>query len=65
MNRDVYVRRLEICQRCYAWLGQCLKGHLVTSPTGCPERRFDPVDGADYDPDVPLRSVSTTCCGQS
>ncbi len=42
------------CAACDFWDGyNCRKGHVTTSPTGCPIKKFKPVYSAGYDPDKP------------
>lgn len=62
-----YQRRDQHCKLCEFWRGVCLKGHKLSSPAGCPVRKFEPVEGADYAPDklVEVHAPALTgCCGQ-
>lgn len=46
---------MEICRACPDWnkaYSVCLRGHLGTSPTGCPLKKFAPVFSAAYDKDA-------------
>lgn len=69
ISRSEFLRRRdEFCTRCEFWKGVCLKGHALTSAQGCPQRKFDPVDGADYAPDIEVASAKDVpkpggCCG--
>lgn len=65
---DFLRRRDEFCTRCEFWKGACLKGHALASAQGCPLRKFEPVDGADYAPDAPIAPAAEVpkpggCCG--
>ena len=45
-----------------------MKGHKLTSPQGCPIRKFEPIQGADYAPDRPSPKAAEipppgNCCG--
>ena len=67
VDATIFYKRKNICQLCPNWKGVCLKGHALASPVGCPEKRFEPVEGAAYMPDnkpaqVPPRA-SRPCCG--
>lgn len=68
MRENVYTERIKThCSKCEFWNRlRCRKGHLPTSPTGCPIRRFAPVNGAGYDedrePDPPVNDMPS-CCG--
>lgn len=47
------------CLKCDFWDNyNCSKGHVNTSPTGCPIRKFEPVYSAGYDPDRPAQELS-------
>jgi hypothetical protein len=48
-----YDRRDNHCAKCEFWKGACLKGHGLASPQGCPIKKFEPINGADYAPDRP------------
>jgi hypothetical protein len=50
-RNDFYDRLEHHCQPCSEWDGVCLRGHDLASPTGCPLRKFAPVQAASYDPD--------------
>lgn len=70
LPRDVfYKRRDEHCAKCEFWSGVCLKGHALSSPQGCPLKKFEPVSGASYavdvqvDPHVPAVQA-VDCCGK-
>ncbi len=58
-----YDRRDNHCTHCEFWKGACIKGHKLSSPAGCPVRKFEPVNGADYAPDVPLPEPTEPGCG--
>jgi hypothetical protein len=65
-----YERRDNFCMKCDYWKGACLKGHQLSSPQGCPIKKFEPIQGADYAPDTPVRPASNipqpgNCCGQT
>lgn len=69
-SNNVYNERLHsFCSKCEWWSGYaCRKGHLLTAPTGCPIRKFEPVNGAGYDPDrlpEPLLKDMPSCCGKT
>ena len=62
-------RITDHCSKC-EWWGKlrCRKGHLPTSPTGCPLRKFEPINGAGYDDNIepePPISDMPPCCGHS
>jgi len=67
---NVYNQRItDHCSKCEWWNKlRCRKGHLPTSPTGCPIRKFEPVNGAGYDddrlPELPVIDMPP-CCGHS
>ena len=68
IDRQTFYTRLEICKQCSWWNGACLKGHALTSPVGCPVRKFEPIQAADYAPDrlveLPLPGEAPKrCCG--
>src|SRR5512137_9891 len=69
-HENVYNQRItDHCSKCEWWNKlRCRKGHLPTSPTGCPIRKFEPVNGAGYDddrlPDLPVNDMPP-CCGHS
>jgi hypothetical protein len=69
LPKNVYNERIsKFCQQCEWWhQHQCRKGHLPTSPTGCPIRKFEPVLGAGYDEDTAPEPVAPMplCCGQN
>jgi hypothetical protein len=65
-----YDRRDNYCTKCEFWKGSCRKGHSLSSPQGCPIKKFPPIEGASYAPDLPAREVSnavdsTNCCGRT
>ena len=64
--KTFYARR-DICSACSNWKGVCLKGHALSTPVGCPERKFAPVEGASYMEDHPVVTPETpvvkACCG--
>lgn len=50
--RAVFYDRLENhCKTCSEWEGVCLRGHALQSQTGCPLRKFDPIEAAAFDED--------------
>lgn len=64
-----YDRRDGHCLKCEFWKGACLKGHRLSSPQGCPIRKFPPINGADYAADSPARKAAEVpqpgdCCGR-
>lgn len=69
IDRATFYRRLEQnCKKCDFWKGACLKGHALSSPQGCPIKKFPPVQGADYAPDRNVRPAPEVpmpgnCCG--
>lgn len=69
ISRSEFLRRRDqFCIRCDFWKGVCLKGHSLSSAQGCPLRKFDPVDGADYAADAPVAPAEDApkpggCCG--
>lgn len=68
--RDVfYDRRDSHCRKCEFWKGVCLKGHALSSPQGCPVKKFPPIQNADYAPDrevpKPGEGGGAGCCGQA
>ena len=66
IDRDVFYQRKNVCEQCEFWKNRCLKGHLLQSPTGCPVKKFGPVLGAGYHPDLPVERwepYSSDCCG--
>lgn len=59
LDPAVYTWRLQAhCHGCEWWAGRCRKGHLVTSPEGCPVYKFPPVEAAGYAPDIPPMDIS-------
>lgn len=61
-------RRDQHCLKCEFWKGACLKGHRLSSTQGCPIKKFEPIQGADYAPDRPARPAPEVvtpgdCCG--
>lgn len=65
IDRDVFYARKETCAQCEFWKGVCLKGHALQSPTGCPIKKFEPIEGASFHPDreVPkITAASGDCC---
>lgn len=70
ISAEVFRQRRALCLACEHWAGACLKRHTLQAPVGCPARKFPPVDGADYLPDLapiarPAPPTGTACCGQS
>lgn len=64
--RNIFYERLEKhCQGCPDWADMCLRGHSPQSPTGCPLKKFPPVQGAQYDEDrgIVVAKLTTGCCG--
>lgn len=61
----VHRERLVICKACEFFSGVCLKGHVHSSPTGCPVKKFEPINGAAVMPDVEVKPPvkATGCCG--
>jgi len=65
---NVYNQRLtEHCSKCDWWNNlRCRKGHLPTSPNGCPIRKFEPIGGAGYDddrlPELPANDMPHCFC---
>lgn len=50
--RDVFYERLDKhCKPCSEWDGVCLRGHALQSPTGCPLKKFEPIQATGYDAD--------------
>jgi len=67
---ETFHKRLEICKPCAYWRGVCLKGHSLRGAAGCPIRKFEPVDAADYAHDKPVdltKPAAAPCrgCGQA
>lgn len=65
--KSVFDQRLAICKACRSWSNICLKGHALQSPTGCPDAKFPPVDGAAVAQSAPVIAQDTvsmfhTCC---
>lgn len=53
--RDIFNdRRDNYCAQCSWWRGVCKKGHKLSSPMGCPLKKFPPVNNADYMADRPV-----------
>lgn len=48
-RKEFYTRLESHCKPCSEWDGACLRGHAIHSPTGCPLKKFPPVDGHSYD----------------
>jgi hypothetical protein len=68
VNHDTFYKRLEICKPCAYWRGVCLKGHSLRGAAGCPIRKFEPVDAADYAHDKPVdltKPAAAPCHGCS
>lgn len=64
LDPAVYTWRLQsFCHGCEWWAGKCRKGHLLTSPEGCPVYKFPPVEAAGYAPDLPPVEVAPTVVG--
>lgn len=67
LDAKIFHQHREICSKCPNWKGVCLKGHVLQSPVGCPEKRFPPVEGAAYMEDRPATVaepvVPGKCCG--
>jgi hypothetical protein len=67
VNSEVFKSRLSICKKCQYWSGVCLKGHNLSSPVGCPEKRFAPTEGAAYMENKPaaepIKVEASSCCG--
>jgi hypothetical protein len=55
--------RLKICGQCSYWLGGCTRGHYVTSPQGCPLKKFPPLRNFGYAADRPVVKLEG-CCGE-
>lgn len=50
--KTLYYRKETHCIKCEWWYaGKCRKGHLLSSPAGCPIKKFPPVLAASYAPD--------------
>jgi hypothetical protein len=68
ISHDIFYRRLAVCKTCEFWANVCLKGHPLQSPLGCPVRKFEPTDAADYYPDSPAKQIPVVepaeCCGK-
>lgn len=64
--QNVYNQRInDFCSKCELWSRlQCRKGHLPTSPTGCPVHKFEPINGAGYDEDrlADPVAINMDCC---
>jgi hypothetical protein len=61
IDRDIFYARKSICERCPLWKNQCLKGHMLNSPVGCPEGKFPAVDGAGKMVDKPVAAPVAGC----
>ncbi len=57
-------QRLKVCQNCPHWIGGCSRGHYLTSPTGCPLKKFAPLRNFDYAVDRPKAVNLWGCCGE-
>lgn len=67
-HRTFYERIEQFCKTCEFWTGKvCRKGHTLSSSTGCPIKKFPPINAAGYDEDREPEPLSTMngCCGQS
>lgn len=66
IDRDAFYTRRAICLTCDSWKGVCLRGHALQSAQGCPIRKFEPLNGADYAEDKKVSSdpIVIPCCGQ-
>jgi hypothetical protein len=69
LNNVYNLRIQQHCSKCEWWNKlRCRKGHLATSPSGCPIRKFEPINGAGYDddrePEPPVNDMPP-CCGHS
>ena len=61
LDPAVYTWRLQtFCHGCEWWAGRCRKGHLTSSPEGCPVHKFPPVEAAGYAPDLPPAPVEAS-----
>lgn len=71
ISHGTFYERIEThCRHCDFWTGHaCRKGHMPSSSTGCPIRKFAPINGADYDadrePDQPDDPMSCLGCGSN
>ncbi len=69
IKHEVFYARLNgHCKSCEWWKNVCLKGHALSSPQGCPIKKFPPIDGADYAPDKPPEKpteIVAGCCGNA
>lgn len=69
IDANIFYARMAVCQTCPHWKSVCLKGHGLSTPLGCPEEKFPPVEGAGYLENRPAAqlqegiTVSTSCCG--
>lgn len=65
IDTAVYTWRLQsACHSCEWWSGRCRKGHLASSPEGCPVYKFPPVEAAGYAPDLPpVEALVSPPCG--
>lgn len=62
IDRHIFDARKAICERCSFWKNQCLKGHRMNSPVGCPVNKFAGVNGAGIMPDSPVKIASAAPC---
>lgn len=63
-----YDRRDNYCKPCEFWRGRCRRGHSLTSPQGCPIKKFPPIQNAGYavdQPPEPVQANPTGCCGRT
>lgn len=67
IERSIFYNRLNNhCKLCEHWRGVCLKGHDLSSPLGCPIKKFTPVDDAGYaveNAPAPPAPRMVDCCG--
>jgi hypothetical protein len=66
--RDVFYDRLDNhCRHCEHWANVCLLGHQSSSPEGCPDKRFPPIQGAQYAVVhvAPPPPALGNCCGNT
>lgn len=64
LPRETFIdRRDNHCSPCKQWDGVCSLGHILSSPQGCPEKKFPPVQGATYATPIVLENKTGEGCG--
>lgn len=64
IDSATFYARLAVCKTCQHWKGACVLGHALQGPLGCPERKFEGVNGVGYQEGKATETTPVgSCCG--